>query len=74
MASDWETYDRPATGNDLRAVESAVREACISRRERIATAVLAGIATRLGMNLYKTTDPIRVAVWAADALIAELDK
>lgn len=67
---------------DVVAVEDAVREGCIPRRERIATAVLAGLLASPvplafnGQQVHSRDQGLLAlaAVTMADALIAELDK
>lgn len=57
--------------------EAAVQQALRDRRERIATAVLSGLARKAGWkedaDLYSDAAARMARIWA-DALIAELDK
>jgi hypothetical protein len=61
------------TLNQLRA-EAAWQTAQPARRERIATACMAGIFANQSYNGLAYSDFVRSAVISADALIAELDK
>lgn len=57
---------------EMRAAERDRRETHRARRERIATACLAGILA--DQNVARSEKAARFAVECADALIAELDK
>lgn len=67
----------PAERGDVLAIEEAVRDLSVPRRERIATAVLAGMAASPDPAVWRNADEadvFRLAVRWADALLAELDK
>lgn len=73
MSDELDIDDVIANGEELLAFEAALRRQAKWRRQRIATAVLAGFASHPQSGNWTLRECVNDALKQADALIAALD-